>query len=362
MRHPRSPITARVARWGLVALPSVIVLSTVGITTVIAAAVQERHLRDDTAQRVSAVADSLAELDDVRSTVASVSDRGSADDLADAVDLASATTSLQPLADLVEQTACVFYVVITDDEGVRITHPEPGQRGHQVETANASVLAGTPFLGTETGPSGSTLRAKVPIRDGGTVVGMVAVGVLESSIRSQRDEGLTDLLLWALGALIVGTLASAVLAVLIERRFRLLDALAAEQEQTGRTMTALREQAHEFGTRLHVVHGLVSQGDTQEALAYITAAAPGLARRADGDTRLGASLATASIEALRSEVSALGARLEIQIDQDIPLDETVVLVLANLCRNAAEAGASRVRCTLAQICRGVHTAVDQSSR
>ena len=57
-------------------------------------------------------------------------------------------------------------------------------------------------------------------------------------------------------------------------------------------------------------------------------------------------------------MSALGARLEIQIDQDIPLDETVVLVLANLCRNAAEAGASRVRCTLAQIGGVLRGAVD----
>lgn len=236
---PSAP--ARVVRRALVVLPSLIVLTAVGLTTLIAASVQERHIRDDTAERVYDVAASLAELDDVRRTVASVAAAGTGTDLADARDLSAATTTLQPLADLVQRTAGVFYVVITDDEGVRITHPVPEQRGLQVETTNASVLAGTPFLGTETGPSGSSLRAKVPVREGDAVVGMVAVGVLESSILSDRDEALGDLLPWALGALVAGTLASSLLAAAIERRFRRLDALAAEQEQTARTMVALRD-------------------------------------------------------------------------------------------------------------------------
>ncbi|MFF0910848.1 sensor histidine kinase [Microbacterium enclense] len=357
MRDARST-AARAARWGLVGLPSVIVLAAVGLTTVIAAGVQERRIHDDTAQRVSEVATSIAELDEVRGTVASMSPAGSATDLADAADLASATAALQPLTDLIERTTGVFYVVITDDEGVRITHPSADQRGRQVETANASVLAGTPFFGVETGPSGSSLRAKVPVRDGGDVVGMVAVGVLQSSILTERDEALGELMPWALGALVAGTLASSVLAALIERRFRRLDALAAEQEQTARTMAALREQAHEFGTRLHVLHGLVSHGDTQDAVAYISAAMPGLEPRPTADSRLGASLVSASVEALRSEVAALGARLETQIDPDVAIDETVVLILSNLCRNAAEAGATRVRCSLAQVGGILHGAVD----
>ncbi|MEX0153721.1 sensor histidine kinase [Microbacterium sp. LMI1-1-1.1] len=357
MRDARST-AARAARWGLVVLPSVIVLAAVGLTTVIAAGVQERRIHDDTAQRVSEVATSIAELDEVRGTVASMSPAGSATDLADAADLAPATAALQPLTDLIERTTGVFYVVITDDEGVRITHPSADQRGRQVETANASVLAGTPFFGVETGPSGSSLRAKVPVRDGGDVVGMVAVGVLQSSILTERDEALGELMPWALGALVAGTLASSVLAALIERRFRRLDALAAEQEQTARTMAALREQAHEFGTRLHVLHGLVSHGDTQDAVAYISAAMPGLEPRPTADSRLGASLVSASVEALRSEVAALGARLETQIDPDVAIDETVVLILSNLCRNAAEAGATRVRCSLAQVGGILHGAVD----
>lgn len=348
----------RGVRRALVVLPSLIVLTAVGVTTFIAASVQERHIRDDTAERVYDVAASLAELDDVRDTVASVSSVGTPERLADAAALTGATATLQPLADLIERTTGVFYVVITDDEGVRITHPASAQRGRQVETANASVLAGVPFLGTETGPSGSSLRAKVPVRDGETVVGMVAVGVLESSILSDRDDALGDLLPWALGALVIGTIASSLLAAAIERRFRRLDDLAAEQERTARTMVALREQAHEFGTRLHVLHGLISHGDTRDALTYISDALPGLTPREPSDSRLDASVVSASIEALRSEVSSLGSRLEVRIDRDIAIDETVVLVLVNLCRNAAEAGATRVRCSLDLVGDVLHGSVD----
>ena len=358
MRDSPAPATARVVRRALVVLPSVIVLSAVALTTVIAAAVQERRIRDDTADRVFEVAAELAELDDVRTAAASVSEVGTTSDLANAADLAPATAMLQPLADLVERTAGVFYVVITDDEGVRITHPEPAQRGLQVETANATVLAGTPFLGTESGPSGPSLRAKVPIRDGDDIVGIVAVGVLESRLLTERDEALGALLPWSLGALVAGTLASSLLAAAIERRFRRADAAAAEQEQMGRTMTALREQAHEFGTRLHVLHGLVSHGDTRDALDYISAAAPTLTARAASDTLLAPSVVSASLEALRAEVAAIGAHLEVQVDRDLPVDEAVMLVLTNLCRKAAEAGAGRVRCSLSEIGGILHGAVD----
>lgn len=345
---PASP--RRAARLALVMLPSVIVLVTVGLTTLVAAWGQERSIREDTADDVFDVAESLAQLQDVRTTLTAARDAGTPDEPANRTDLAAATSALQPLADLVQSAAGVYYVVITDDEGVRITHPLREERGVRVDTTADSVLEGTPFLGTEVGASGPSLRAKVPVRDAaGDVVGMVAVGVLESSIASERDDALGELLPWTLGALVIGTLASSAVAAAIERRFRRADAVAAEQERMIRTTAALREQAHEFSTRLHVIHGLVSHGDTDEALSYIDGVVPVLTRRGDERTAPGASLVSASIEALRGEIAALGARLEVQMDLDIPIDESVLLVFANLCRNAAEAGAARVRCTLESV-------------
>lgn len=342
----RGRVGARAARLGLLVLPSLIVLTSVGVTAGVAIGAQERGIRASTAERVHEVAASLAVLPEVRRTLEAAVDSGDDDDPADADDLADATRELQPLADIVAKAAGVYYVVITDDEGVRITHPLPAERGVRVSTTNESVLAGEEFLGTETGPSGTSLRAKVPVYgEGDAVIGMVAVGVLESSLSARRDEALGDVLPWIIGALVVGTLASSAVGAAIERRFRRLDEEAAEHEHLRRITAALREQSHEFSTRLHVIHGLVSHGDADEALAYIDGIVPVLT--SESPAIAGAPVTGAAIDALQKELTALGVRLDVETDRDIEIDEGVLLVCANLCRNAGEAGARVVRCTLA---------------
>ncbi|CAL4859213.1 ATP-binding protein [Microbacterium sp. MM2322] len=342
MASPRRP---RVARLVLLVLPSVVTLAALSVTVAVAMAVQERTIREATAERVMGVARSLAALADVRATLSTVTDAGTPGDLADSDDLAAATTALQPIAELVAESAGVYYVVITDDEGVRITHPLATERGVQVETTNSSVLLGETFLGTERGASGPSLRAKVPVRTSdGTVVGMVAVGVLESSIAADRDAALAALLPWGIGALVVASLASSALTASVERRFRRADAVAVENAQMRRTTAALREQAHEFGTRLHVVHGLVSQGDTAAALGYIEEVS---SVRTVGDAaEVGGPVASAAVHTVRAELLELGAQAEFDFTLDGDLDEGAVSVVANLCRNAGEAGATRVRCVL----------------
>lgn len=341
MASPRRP---RALRLVLLVLPSVVTLAALSATLAVAMTVQERTIRDATAERVMGVAQSLADLADVRTTLATVTDAGTPADLADAADLAAATTALQPIAELVGESAGVYYVVITDDEGVRITHPLASERGVQVETTNSSVLGGETFLGTERGASGPSLRAKVPVRaSDGTVVGMVAVGVLESSIAADRDAALAALLPWGIGALVVASLASSALTAMVERRFRRADAVAAENAQMRRTTVALREQAHEFDTRLHVIHGLVSRGDAAEALRYIEEVTP---VRTSGSPDGGEPVAAATMHAMRAELLDLGAQAEFDVTLDRDLDDGAVSVVTNLCRNAGEAGARRVRCVL----------------
>ncbi|MEV8251124.1 ATP-binding protein [Microbacterium sp. NPDC076768] len=336
----------RAVRLTMLILPSLIVLASVAATAGIAVTVQAQSIRAMTAERVQSVAASLAELSEVQETLEKNVDAGSENELANAVDLSEATTTLQPLADLVERAAGVFYVVITDDEGVRITHPRASERGVIVSTTNASVLAGEDFLGTETGASGASLRAKVPVRsEHGTVIGMVAVGVLESSISAEREEASGNLVPWILGALVVATVVGSLLAVATERRFRRLDREAAAHENLRRTAAALREQSHEFNTHLHVIHGLVSHGDSADALHYVDSIVPVLTATKDRDLS-SPVLLWATMDALRSELTVLGVHLEIDFEPDIETDEAMVLVLANLCRNAGEAGASRVRCIL----------------
>ncbi|CAN7366967.1 ATP-binding protein [Microbacterium sp. LjRoot45] len=358
----------RAIRLAMILLPSVVALAALAATVMIALWLQEKSIRDATAERVQEVASSLAELPQVRATLAANVGAGTPADLADADDLADATSTLQPIADLVAEAAGVYYAVITDDEGVRITHPLASERGIQVSTTNESVLAGTPFLGTETGPSGRSLRAKVPVRGADAdVVGMVAVGVLESDIESQRVEALAGLLPWAAGALVVATIVSSLVTAAVERRFRRLDGLAAEHAQMQRTTAALQEQAHEFHTRLHVVHGLVTAGEPHAALDYIEdvvavsdatpGGAPGEGGGAEGGVAASA-LRDAAMHAIRADLLERGALAEFDFEPGADLDDDVVSILTNLSRNAGEAGASRVRCTLRRSGDRLYGAVD----
>ncbi|MGO2140499.1 MAG: ATP-binding protein [Leucobacter sp.] len=331
-------LTTRGVRLLMLFAPTIIVVAVAVLTTGIAYAVQERGIREATGERVSSVASSLAELTQVRSALALVH-----------TDISAAATELQPLADVFERAAGVDYVVITDEHGIRATHPTPSERGQRVSTDNASVIAGESFLGTETGTIGRTLRAKVPVRgDDEEIIGTLSVGILESRIAEDSSEALRRLLPWALGALVLGTLLSSAIAALLERRFRRFDEAAREHEGLRRTAAALQEQSHEFVTRLHVVHGLVTHGDTSEALRYIEGVSP-VTTTVHGESLSTQPLLRATVDALRAELGAHGARLEAELAVTSEVDEEVSLVIANLCRNAGEAHATVVRCALTEL-------------
>ena len=334
----------RVARLGMLLLPSITVLLCVGITAAIAVSVQEHSIRTATTERVVDVATHLAELDQVRNAV--VQDRE------------TATAELQPLTDVVQRAAGVDYVVITDDAGIRITHPTPSERGQHVSTDPSRALAGETYVDTEAGTRGLTLRAKTPVLDDdGDVIGILSVGILESSISEDFGEAVADLLPWIIGALVVGTLANTLVSAAIRRRFRGADEMTREMEHQRTTTALLREQTHEFRTRLHVLHGLVSHGDSAEALRYIEDIAP-VQTASDDDGGDMHPLLRAVIEALRSDLAALGAAFSADVDLHTPPDDDLMLVITNLCRNAGEAGAARVRLQLVETDHAVHGTVD----
>lgn len=321
------PRVARRRRFGIVLLQSLIVVVSVAVTSVVAIAAQERSIRDATRERVLAVAQSLAALDQV---VASVSD-----------DRGEATRDLQPLADLIEQSAGVDYVVITDAAGIRITHPMPVERGLPVSTDPSEVLAGGTFVGTEAGTLGPTLRAKVPVLAGDEVVGTASVGILESEMAADFEDGVSNLLPWIIGSVLVGVLASAILGAVLDRQLRCLEADSRELDVQRRIGAALRDQTHEFRTRLHVVRGLIAEGEPGEALEYIGRIVP--VATGAGDPGAGADPASRALfAALAAELGERGVSLVVDADAT-PLGEDDHVVLANLCRNAGESGAATVR-------------------
>ncbi len=314
-RPDRAPVRVRLAV--LLALQCTVVLVCVLATTLVAMSVQERSIRAATEERVLDVATSLVELDQVQRAVL--------------LDTDAATADLQPLADVVAAASGVDYVVVTDARGIRLTHPNPVERGRTVSTDATAVLAGETFLGTETGTIGPSLRAKVPVRAGATVVGSASVGVLESEISRSFDEAVGGMLPWVAGSIVLGVVLSGLLTAALRRRVRRLEADARELETQRRISRALRDQTHEFHTRLHVIRGLVAEGETGEALTYIGGLAPVASGLSIDDRALRALLdgLAAEVPGLRVDPASLVPRGSI--------DDEVLTVVGNLVRNAAEA-------------------------
>lgn len=155
------------------------------------------------AERSLAVADAVAALPEVRAAVAT-HDR-------DAV--------LQPLAERIRTATGAAFIVITDDQGIRFTHPNPERIGELVSTDPEPALRGERWSGTQEGTLGISVRGKVPVWDeAGNVVGMVSVGFLQEQLGSELLAQLVTLGAYLAAALALGTFASLLLARHLRRQ------------------------------------------------------------------------------------------------------------------------------------------------
>jgi two-component system CitB family sensor kinase len=316
------PVTSWMLRRGsLLLLQVVIVTLCVCVTTLVAVRVQEAQIRTVTIERVTDVAESLARLPAVIGSI------GTPDD----------TEVLQPLTDLVQEASGVDYVVITDTEGIRITHPNPAMVGLPVSTDPSAVLRGERFIGTEVGTLGSTVRAKVPVFSDGQVVGTASVGLLERHLSDDLEHSVGQLAPWVLGSLVLGFIAATAVDTAVRRRVARLELDQRELEVQRRLAAVLREQTHEFTNRLHVLYGMVEADERGDALDFIGSLVP-VTRGADAlvaDPRLAAVLAAHATELARG-----GGELRLldgSAVQPGQAGDAALTVTANLLANAVEA-------------------------
>lgn len=322
------PATSWMLRRGSLLLLQVgIVTLCVSATTLVAVRVQETQIRAATVERVTDVAQSLAVLPAVTGGIGAPGD----------------SAVLQPLTELVREASGVDYVVITDADGLRITHPNPALVGLPVSTDATAVLGGATFVGTEEGTLGRTLRAKVPVFNDGVVVGTASVGLLERHISDDLERSVAQLAPWVLGSLVLGFLAATAVDLMVRRRVARLESELRELEVQRRLAGVLREQTHEFTNRLHVLYGLVEADLHGEALEFIGTLVPvarGTAALVE-DPKLAAVLAAPAALLERG-----GGALRL-VDGSRALaghvDDTALTVTANLLANAVEATDARGR-------------------
>ncbi|MEE2060547.1 sensor histidine kinase [Rhodococcus artemisiae] len=193
-------------------LQSAVVAVTLGIGFAVFATTTENRVTDEHGQRALAIARTVAADEAVRSEVARLA---AADDGVvgpDNPELAGG--DLQNDAESVRAATGALFVVITDEMGLRLAHPDPGLLGLRVSTDPAEALAGREVVVSESGTLGQSVRAKVPVTDPASdrVVGEVSVGISTDRVHSDLRSDLGYAALVALGALAFGTVGSILLA------------------------------------------------------------------------------------------------------------------------------------------------------
>lgn len=187
----------------------------VAICTGVFVGIGVQQLRAEAETSALSIARTVAADSDVRAGVARAS--------ADAGTPSNASLRGGPLSVLAaaaETNTGALFIVITDDHGIRLAHPDPQLLGAVVSTGFADALAGRETVSWESGTLGESARAKVPVRDPATdePVGEVSVGFAPSSVFKELPLLLGGVALAATVALALGAVVSLIIRRRLEHR------------------------------------------------------------------------------------------------------------------------------------------------
>lgn len=155
------PLASQILVWTLC-----ILLLTVTLGGFVTSRILRQNLDDEYRQRALGIATTFAQTPEV----------------ATELQRHDPSARIQALADRVRAQAHPDYVVVTDLDGVRFSHPNPLLIGKKLEEPLA-VLDGKSHVGTDPGSLGPSANAKAPLFDAsGKLIGQVSVGILEASV------------------------------------------------------------------------------------------------------------------------------------------------------------------------------------
>jgi two-component system, CitB family, sensor kinase len=131
---------------------------------------------------------------------------------------------LQVLASHVLQETGSLFVVITNAQGIRLSHPNQALIGTPITyqdpepTTTEPFRTGRPWLGLQHGTLGEVAAGKAPLWLNGRLVGQVSVGFRVANVTTAMSSALPSLIGYLLGMLAVGVLAALALARRLKRQ------------------------------------------------------------------------------------------------------------------------------------------------
>jgi two-component system, CitB family, sensor kinase len=221
--HPR--------HWSLATQLLVLQLSVVVLllgASLVAAYLESVDASEDRAAEVSlSVASTVAEMPEVVA----------------ALDDPEPSAVLQPLAERVRTRTDTDFVVVMTPTGTRFSHPEPDRIGKSFVGTIAPAAAGDTVVETYTGTLGRSVRAVVPVRSEGRVVGLVSVGITTDRVGQVL---LATRVPWMVGFGLAVLLAGTLGTWLVTRRLR--------RQTRGLAPDELRSMYDYHDAVLHSVH------------------------------------------------------------------------------------------------------------
>ncbi|MGO4615013.1 ATP-binding protein [Nocardia sp. 2YAB30] len=197
-------------------LQIVVVALTLGVAFAVFGYLTDQRLRDAYGQRALAIARTVAADPVVRGEVSRYAPGVVTADPDLRRELAAGP--LERIAIDATQRNAALFVVITDDAGIRLAHPDQTRLTEHVSTDPSEALAGREVIDEERGTLGDSVRAKVPVLepDSERIVGAVSVGIATDAVHEQLLDDLRTAGMLVGAALLVGIAGS----ILLARRWR----------------------------------------------------------------------------------------------------------------------------------------------
>lgn len=184
------------------------VVAVVATSTAVFIGLSMAQLRDEAETSALMIARTIAAEPEVRELVSEESQ-----DMANPPAAVLAEGALQQYGTSVSESTGALFVVITDNNGMRLAHPDPSVLNQQVSTSFADAIAGREVVAWEKGTLGESARAKVPVfaPDSNQPVGEVSVGFARAGVFDDLPRKLLFIGAAALLALAIGLIAALIL-------------------------------------------------------------------------------------------------------------------------------------------------------